>query len=893
MRSNRALCHLLAGFLASTIFGLNPHGWAGDAEFAPGSAEAYRQTVVPFLQKHCLECHDDRQAKAGLRINLLSRSFISQPSEEWVEVMDAINSGDMPPGDRPRPNAAESFRVVKWIASQLTHAEKTARAAGGQIPIRRLNRDEFANTVRDLLLMDAKILAPIVEDLPGDGKAEGFDRLGAALFFDQTQLERTLSVAERISQIAIVNPDEPPQTSTVRFEAEQERSGGMGIRKPSPTENNDFVTTHKVKVAAGPSYYSFGERGVTFVQGKEVYLKDSTLGRLATVTVDDLITEDGYYKIRVRGGVDRGTRDEPIELTISYNFKTPQEESISLPMTPSLENPDVVEATMFLRHGAPDQRRKITLLYNDLRRYIVTTPTYGELRSATVGTVGKIQRAIQAGDDAEVARLENLLKEARQRAQEWKGPVRHINPKHADVQPPRFFLDWMEIEGPIQADWPPKSHRRIFYDGDENRSVAHARELITRFLPLAYRRPVSDAEVAQILEIVQQEFQASNDFHSAMRMGLQRVLISPSFLYLIEPTATKDTGNATRDGVRPLNHYELASRLSYFLWSTMPDAELFELAENGELGEPSVLATQVDRMLADPKSKEFVENFAGQWLSVRDFGSIMPAQQLYKEYDSALEEASKREAYAFFEEILAKDLSITHFLDSDFLMINQRLAEHYGIQGVTGEEFQRVAITPDHHRGGVLGMAGLMTLLADGTRTLPVRRAAWIVENLFNDPPPPPPPNAGEVQPNTAGEKLTVRERLERHRNEATCASCHATLDPYGMALENYDAIGKWRTRQNGEGFRGKNSPVLDVSGELPGGMKFQSLEEFKSALVRDKDRFARALSQRMLTYALGRPVGYSDRDTVESFVEKLKANDYRIQTLIHAIVACESFQTK
>jgi hypothetical protein len=298
-------------------------------------------------------------------------------------------------------------------------------------------------------------------------------------------------------------------------------------------------------------------------------------------------------------------------------------------------------------------------------------------------------------------------------------------------------------------------------------------------------------------------------------------------------------------------------------------------------------------MLADPKSREFVENFAGQWLQVREFGSVMPATDLYRDYDKSLEESSRLEAYAFFEEILQKNLPITNFLDSDFVMINERLARHYEIEGVEGDELRRVSLTPDHHRGGVFGMAGLMTLLADGTRTLPVRRAAWIVENLFNDPPPPPPPNAGEVQPNTEGEELTVRERLELHRNETTCASCHAVLDPYGLALENYDAIGKWRTRQNGENFRGNNAPQLVIEGELPTGQRFSSLEGFKAALLEEKDDFARAFSERMLTYALGRPVGYSDRDMIESLVNALQENDYRIQVLVQAIVKSEPFLTK
>ncbi|MEM7010244.1 MAG: DUF1592 domain-containing protein [Verrucomicrobiota bacterium] len=853
------------------------------SEFAPRTSGDYEQTILTFFDQHCMECHDEASAKAGLNLEELSVKFVTEPSEEWIEIMDAINLGEMPPEEEPRPDAMESFEVVKWIAAQLTHSEKAQKAAGGQIPMRRLNRDEFTNTVRDLLHLDQQLLEPIAEDLPGDGKAEGFDRLGVALFFDQTQIERTIAAAEQIAGLAIVDPTQKPESLATRFEPELLlRQGGMGVREAGETSRNEFTNERGQVVRTGELTHVVENDGVRFVQG---FGNANPMGRMGNAGLDELVIEDGYYRVRARVGANPGTRGEPISLHLAYNVNTPQEVRTDVTVLATLDDPEVIETVIFLRRGSPDQRRRLSVAYNNLQDYIISSPEAQDFNRGIRGAVGAIRDAKRDGDTAEAERQAKILEETYERARAWEGPLRTINPKYENKIPPQIFIDWLEFEGPLKEDWPPKSHQQLLFDGDERRDIVYAREIVAEFLPRAYRRPVTSHEVDRIVSLIGVEMEAGADFYAALRIGLTRILTSPGFLFIKEPST---------DGPRTLTEYELATRLSYFLWSTMPDEELFDLAERGELSNSETLTLQVTRMLTDPNADEFVENFAGQWLSVREFGSITPAENLYRDYDSELEAASKQEAYAFFGEVLRADLPITNFLDSDFVMINERLARHYEIEGIEGDEFRRVALRPEHHRGGVFGMAGLMTLLADGTRTLPVRRAAWTVETLFNDPPPPPPPNAGEVQPNTEGEKLTVRERLERHRNEPTCASCHATLDPYGLALENYDAIGRWRTRQNGENFRDNGkAPELDVSGQLPSGRKFATLEEFKAALLDEKDQFAHAFSERMLTYALGRPVGYSDRETVQFFVETLRSNEYRIQPLIQAVVASEVFNRR
>jgi hypothetical protein len=368
-------------------------------------------------------------------------------------------------------------------------------------------------------------------------------------------------------------------------------------------------------------------------------------------------------------------------------------------------------------------------------------------------------------------------------------------------------------------------------------------------------------------------------------------LCSPAFLLLHEPAGELDQP-------RNLTDHELACRLSYFLWSTMPDEELVQLAASNRLHDPQVLVAQVGRMLADPKGSALVENFTGQWLKVRDFSNVTTDRNQYKSYDDDLRDSSRQEPIEFFREILAGNLSILNFVDSDFLVINGRMAAHYGIEGVKGSAFRKVPVRPADRRGGVLGMAGVLTYLTDGLRTLPVRRATYVLDVLWNSPSPPPPPNVGDLPP--VGKVNTVRERLELHRKSDSCASCHSRIDPFGMALENYDAVGAWRDRQNGEGFKNdENSPILDVGGVLPSGREFKNVQEFKQALLVEKERFVRGFVEKLLSYSLGRPVGATDRGIVDEIIASSAPTNavdyekYRIQTLIQAIVASRAFQTK
>ena len=862
---------LVSVCLASLVVVCAQASWAAEPK-------GYVEVAEPFIKRFCIDCHGPA-AKAGFRIDQLSRDFAAAAvADHWKELLDRVNVGEMPPDKSPQPSPKEVAAFATWVNDQLRQVELAAKQAGGRIPMRRLNRDEFANTVRDLLQLDERIVRPLIEDLPSDGQAEGFDRLGVALFFDQTQVERTLGVAEKLAARAIVLA--PPKENTLlnKFEF---------YRKRPPPEMVEVFPGFAHTIPRGAKDRFIYPEHIEIIQGGPTYKREyDGWGAIEHFAIGQIVTQDGFYRVRIKARVDSRDRQTPNKFRLQYAVDSPIFVEQEIAVDPS----GTTEAILFLRgpvNGEVKGPQVFRLLWNHTEKAVIVEPEYGKLFSRWTQLRGKIEAAVtRRAPQSELDDLKTQRDGLEKELNAWTGVSKIYNPEMDVEKLPRLLLESVEITGPVQKEWPPASHKQLLFAGDERQDQEYVREIFARFLPRAYRRPVTTAEVDALVAVVQDAQTTSKlSLLQALRVGLQRVLCSPGFLFIHEPSA----GETAR---RSLSDYELASRLSYFLWSTMPDDELLTLAAQGKLHEPAAVQAQLQRMLADRKAEQFVRNFGGQWLSVREYHSVQPAAE-YRDYDKLLEAASREEPLAFFGEVLTHNLPITNFLDSDFLVINDRLARHYGIAGVTGPEFRRVAITPEHHRGGVLGMAGLMTFLADGTRTLPMRRGSWVLRELFHDPPNSPPPNAGEIQPNTAGKNLTVRQRLELHRSNDVCASCHAKLDPFGLALENYDAIGKWRERFNGEGFRGNQGPLLDVSGELPGGQKFTTLAEYKALLMSQKDRFARALTIKMLTYALGRPVGYADHEVVDTLVADLKKDDYRIQTLIRDIVASEPFRTK
>ena len=471
---------------------------------------------------------------------------------------------------------------------------------------------------------------------------------------------------------------------------------------------------------------------------------------------------------------------------------------------------------------------------------------------------------------------------------------------------PGLVIQWVDVEGPLLESWPPPSHQAIFGDlkqtkvasgSDPNRlevvssqPMIDADRILREFARRAFRRSVTDEDIKPFLARVKSRLDQGYSFEQAMRVGLKSVLVSPNFLFL------RETTNPTK-----LDDFALASRLSYFLWSSMPDESLFQLAAENKLHDPDVLRQQVERLLNDPKAKAFNQNFTGQWLSLRAIDATLPDRTLYPEYDDILKTAMIKETSLFFDEVVKRDLSITNFVASDFTFVNARLAKHYGIPGIDGTEMRKVALPPESHRGGVLTMGSVLKVTANGTTTSPILRGAWVLERILGTPPPKPPANVEAIEPDIRG-ATTIRDQLEKHRNVASCNSCHSKIDPPGFALESFDVVGGWRDHyraltnggeKDSQGRRVRPGPVVDPSDALPDGRRFANIDEYKKLILDDKDQLARSLVEKLLAYSTGAAPTKADRAQIETIVHNVRDMNYGFRSLIHEIVQSPIFQTK
>jgi mono/diheme cytochrome c family protein len=767
-----------------------------------------------FLKQHCQACHGGDKPRGNFRLDTLTHDFNDRANQDrWLTVAEQIRSGTMPPKERPRPPEKDVATLTTWIRGQVELAEKTRNTTQGRVPIRRLNRAEYENTIRDLLGVDLDLK----DVLPADTPVNGFDNGAEALHVSSFLMEQYLEAADKVLDAAIVNGPRPWMIKK-RFDIRDEKS-------VNPTG----------------SVYRHLEDSVAIFS--------SWVSANIQVTLWQFFTHfRGNYRFRIS----------------AYAFQT--DKPVTFHMTAGTMKA-VTEERIVGYHDVPPGKPTVIEFVEKL-----------EPRNTV--------RFVVDGLGVIPPQVEKIG------ADKYTGPG--------------LAIQWVEIEGPLHETWPPASHRRLFGDlnqepaptpEDKNRRevvskqpLVDAERLLRSFLRRAFRRVVTDEDVKPFLARVKAKLDAGASFEQAMRVGYKAVLVSPHFLFL-------------REKPGQLDDFALATRLSYFLWSSMPDDDLLTLAEQGKLHQPDQLRAQVERLLRDPKAAAFTNNFAGQWLGLRNIDATAPDPALYPEYDDVLKVATVKETLLFFDEVLKNDLPLTNFVASDFTFLNGRLARHYRIPGVTGQEFQKVTLPKDSHRGGVLTMASVLKVTANGTTTSPVLRGAWVLDRILGTPPPKPTVDVEAVEPDIRG-ATTIREQLAKHRQRAECASCHARIDPPGFALESFDVIGGWRDyyRSVGQGgpavvdgrtMRYKKGPDVDAADILPDGQRFQNIDEYKQLLLKDRDQLTRALAEKLLTYATGGPPGRGDRAEIEAIVAAVREKQYGFRALVHEIVQSKLFQSK
>ena len=858
----------------------------GAVNGAAPDEEGYRERVTPFLRKHCLRCHGPEKPQGEFRVDKqLPNAFLdASAKEKWGEVVNVLNSHEMPPEKEPQPAASETAAVVDWITAQIARAELVRRDR--QIVLRRLNRDEYRNTLRELTGVDFD-----TSGFPQDPPASGFDNIGAALTLSPLHTELYLDAARKILDRALVEGEQPP---TIRWRFEPE-SGDSDSNRVNYDGQRAIVNGGRNPVRDGFKILHH-ESWDKNLNARDFRLKS-----------------EGDYVVRIRAGGRVPKRDEVVE---SARKKLTERMDRENEKNPSREKWHREQLNNDLQHFQTDR------MYD-----------YGPPRLKVVQALGGQPRVIAEFDVDAPLDSPRVYEIPSRFTTESAGLTLHYAydiPKvlenfwfqgHDEFARPEAYVDWFEIEGPIYASWPPPSHLKILPKRDDatNDDREYARKVLKRFMSLAYRRLVTDDEVAEKLRLYEVARTPETSFVQAIKTPLVAVLVSPNFLYLVETgrasetagdaaasdapaggTPAGDVANSTPPNAAPaprkLTDFELASRLSYFLWSTMPDAELLRLARDGRLGDPAALDAQVDRMLADAKSAALSRNFAAQWLGLREVGANPPAMDLYPQYDRHLEISISEESRAFFNEILRHDLSMLNFVGSDFVVINERLARFYDIPDVRGDQFRRVAAPPESHRGGVVTQASVLTITSNGTRTSPVKRGTWVMKNLLGTDPGLPVANAGDIAPKVPGiDRATVRQRLEIHRQLPQCARCHDKIDPLGFALENFNAAGQWRD-QEGFGYKGRvqrGDPRIDASSKLPDGTSINGVDDLRRVLREKEELFLRCLSGKLFTYALGRELGVADHVRVQASVEHVQRHDYTLRSLIKYIVASDLFQTK
>ena len=789
----------------------------------------FEKVVAPFISQNCFTCHGNKKQENGLNLQALSTApSLLDHGDKWEEVVAKLRGKEMPPMEEEQPEEEDRQAVASWIAKELARLDRVTPPNPGRVTARRLNRAEYNNTVRDLLGVDMRP----ADDFPQDDAGYGFDNIADVLSLSPVLMEKYVTAADRVTRRALFGPAAMEPT-LVRL-----RSEGRRVEE----------------ARAAPD--SYDQTGLSLPNAFHAIYR---------------VPVEGEYLIKVVLGGLRPKASMPVGITLWVDQKEIQSTSHDQETAASFE----IDRQDF---GGQSVQFRVRLTAGD-RWIAVAIPRIYEGLPARFGgpnpsTRPETPREFKPPPNAPPERLAQLKKRFEDAAGELaKIPLNGVRVNAVEVGGPYSYA-----KGASRA-----SKAKIYTCGHlngEHTSTCPTR-IMTDLARRAFRRPVTSAELAKYIALVRSAQKEEGSFEEGLAVGMQALLVSPDFLFRIERDRPGKAGSVSAQRITP---HELATRLSYFLWASTPDAELRRAADAGTLRDPNVVAYQVRRMLRDPKSRAVAEHFGGQWLQFRALESVTRDRERFPEFEDYLRLSMRRETELFVDHIVRQDRSVLDFVEGRYSFLNERLARHYKVPNVVGPEFRLVDLsgTP---RGGVITHGSVLTVSSYSTRTSPVLRGKWVLDNLLNAPPPEPPNDVPSLEDSKIGKSVTMREQLEEHRKNPTCASCHKRMDPLGFGLENFDAVGAWRTADG-------NFPI-DATGVLPDGRAFSGPDQLRGILSSERDAFARAITSKLLTYALGRGLERYDAKTVKEIAARLPRYNYKFSGLVTEIVNSLPFTSR
>lgn len=843
-RSPATAAVLLLAFLI-LLLGMQPgYVFAQTAQIDPA--------VVAFLKSNCVRCHGPAKQNASLRFDTLPVALGDEAvAQSWQDILDVLNLDEMPPKGEKRPGEEELSLVLETLTANLREARERLNDAGGKVVLRRLNRREYQNTIRSLFGLDVSI-----DSVPDDATVDGFDTIGTAHSFSSLHLDRYLSTGSAVID-SFINIRGRQESQVRRYETETiSRNARENLEKLQARLKTSLPAKGKLPPSRNGEF-----RRVDFYQLQNELIDDYLAHPAAKAGIlvpfrgllpmvksnDSIFGRSGVYKVRVRCGVDS---PQPVDGVFLEVRRVPRQ-------TMNIDRIDCFEV-----------------------RGTIDEPQIIEFEAVVDGLLGNwVSLARRTSRSAPLKRFQRFAEADARYLSRSGGEIVRL----ADDELPSVWVDWIETEGPF-----PRFERSL-----EPSLVAlhptratdeQAREMIEKFAYAAFRhqRPSADY-LDRLFDIYKATRDNGADATLATRECLKVVLASPRFLFLYEPSAD---GNK-----RNLTDRELAVRLSYFLWSGPPDQELYRAAEQGELGTPAGLARQLDRMLDSEKSAEFVVNFVTQFFELARLDGVSPEATAAPKYDGPLQKETKREVIEFFRYLLRENRPAYDMIDADYVVVNSLLADFYDIPNVHGDQFRSVPLPADSPRGGLLGQSAILTLTGTGERTSPVERGAFVLRKVLNRPPPPAPANVPMLEEEGLGNR-SIRETLSAHMNKPQCSSCHRRIDPLGFGLENFDPVGLWRESVLSADKKARFA--IEPAGLMPDGKRrFSTPGEMKTLMMADRDAFLTGLTEAIMTYGIGRKVGYADQVEVERIVADAAAQGYGLRSLLHGIVASNSFRTK